>query len=368
MASIFETKATTRVNVHYVRGRVPSAGNREGYYIENSDVSLGELLQDQEIVHQSLQSGHRRQLEVGNSSQTQLERDAAFARSLQEVEYQLNNNSLSETPAANRGTITPEPSPVRQDNVVPDYVNYESLSMKGTHLAQRVEDCRKSLFPTCDLSNTNQVAPQEKTDLMIVLRCVVCLMEYKNRDKLITLPCQHGYHSKCIKKWLKINKPIGEQAPQNLLPWAQRVEDCRKSLFPTCHISNTIQVTTQEKTDLMVVLRCVVCLMEYKNQEMLINLPCQHGYHSECITKWLKINKFPRKSAMAFWSYLKQTITEFVFLSISTLDDWVCLSDSDMDGHHHGQIHHGHIRGPKDRSVLFAVHGPEKRNEEHVLQ
>ncbi|KAJ8899221.1 hypothetical protein K2173_012397 [Erythroxylum novogranatense] len=37
--------------------------------------------------------------------------------------------------------------------------------------------------------------------------------------------------------------------------------------------------------------RCVICQMRYKRGEKQIKLPCKHVYHSECITKWLGINK-----------------------------------------------------------------------------
>ncbi|RVW85450.1 E3 ubiquitin ligase BIG BROTHER [Vitis vinifera] len=37
-------------------------------------------------------------------------------------------------------------------------------------------------------------------------RCVICQMEYKRRDRLITLPCKHVYHAACGTRWLSINK------------------------------------------------------------------------------------------------------------------------------------------------------------------
>lgn len=37
--------------------------------------------------------------------------------------------------------------------------------------------------------------------------------------------------------------------------------------------------------------RCVVCQMEYEEGELLAALRCDHPYHSECISKWLQINK-----------------------------------------------------------------------------
>ncbi|KAJ0264519.1 hypothetical protein HA466_0028560 [Hirschfeldia incana] len=36
---------------------------------------------------------------------------------------------------------------------------------------------------------------------------------------------------------------------------------------------------------------CVICRLDYEDDDDLILLPCKHSYHSECINNWLKINK-----------------------------------------------------------------------------
>ncbi|KAJ4894078.1 E3 ubiquitin ligase BIG BROTHER-related [Raphanus sativus] len=36
---------------------------------------------------------------------------------------------------------------------------------------------------------------------------------------------------------------------------------------------------------------CVICRLDYEDDDNLILLPCKHSYHSECINNWLKINK-----------------------------------------------------------------------------
>ncbi|KAK8923950.1 E3 ubiquitin ligase BIG BROTHER [Platanthera zijinensis] len=37
--------------------------------------------------------------------------------------------------------------------------------------------------------------------------------------------------------------------------------------------------------------RCVICQMEYKRGERQMTLPCQHVYHSGCVSRWLTLNK-----------------------------------------------------------------------------
>ena len=35
-------------------------------------------------------------------------------------------------------------------------------------------------------------------------RCVICLMDFEQKQQVRILPCHHEYHSKCIDKWLKV--------------------------------------------------------------------------------------------------------------------------------------------------------------------
>jgi hypothetical protein len=37
--------------------------------------------------------------------------------------------------------------------------------------------------------------------------------------------------------------------------------------------------------------RCVICRVDYEDDESLTILSCKHLYHPECINNWLKINK-----------------------------------------------------------------------------
>ncbi|KAL5760517.1 hypothetical protein ACOSP7_019024 [Xanthoceras sorbifolium] len=53
--------------------------------------------------------------------------------------------------------------------------------------------------------------------------------------------------------------------------------------------------------------RCVICQMRYKRGDLQMKLPCKHVYHSECITKWLSINKIcPICNSQVFGEETKQ--------------------------------------------------------------
>ncbi|EDO49283.1 predicted protein [Nematostella vectensis] len=39
-------------------------------------------------------------------------------------------------------------------------------------------------------------------------RCVVCLVDFEEKQLVRTLPCLHEYHTRCIDKWLKVHKTL----------------------------------------------------------------------------------------------------------------------------------------------------------------
>lgn len=35
-----------------------------------------------------------------------------------------------------------------------------------------------------------------------IVQCLICTDKFKNKDKIIILPCEHNFHKKCLQKWL----------------------------------------------------------------------------------------------------------------------------------------------------------------------
>ncbi|KAI3836355.1 hypothetical protein MKW92_045501 [Papaver armeniacum] len=253
MKAIFETRGSThhQVDIHFVNSAVHGVveENFDGYYLDHGDLFLEEVLPYQESVYQSLQvSGgndrakaststahvvNREQRGVetkapeceqkgvetkapekeGESSQgrriiSQVELDEALAMELQELENQLDSASIdetSETEIVNREVNTTNTSvqAVRQDSIDPDNMTYEQLQSLGESVGTESKGLSDELIAYLETSKykVGFFSKKEKHD-----ECVICCMEYKNRDMLTTLPCRHLYHSKCITQWLKLKK------------------------------------------------------------------------------------------------------------------------------------------------------------------
>ncbi|KAJ4952103.1 hypothetical protein NE237_028935 [Protea cynaroides] len=241
--AIFETTGKPQVDVHYVTagvsGRVEE--NFEGFYLEHGDLSLEEVLQVQETVHMALResngndrteasgsgsskvnhgqsSGEKQEMNKERESlhvadvESQLALDEALAISLQELENQLLISSLSESTGTEAGSAvnrednsaSASTQVVRQDNIDPDSMTYEELQSLGEAVGTANRGLSEELISYLPTSKYKTGWFFSKKDE--VEECVICCMEYKNHDKLITLPCQHQYHSKCVSRWLKQNK------------------------------------------------------------------------------------------------------------------------------------------------------------------
>ncbi|XP_074306622.1 E3 ubiquitin-protein ligase MPSR1-like [Silene latifolia] len=46
---------------------------------------------------------------------------------------------------------------------------------------------------------------RDEGDLADLGECVICLEGYKVGTTLKKMPCQHGFHERCIEKWLRLH-------------------------------------------------------------------------------------------------------------------------------------------------------------------
>ncbi|KAL4188200.1 hypothetical protein AMTRI_Chr09g22730 [Amborella trichopoda] len=201
------------------------------------DLALSEILQNQEVLIQTSsrnnenvasmsngahpnpdqssggsRSSEDKDLQVKND-ELQLAIDEALARSLLELELedQLIDTSLNETVGTHLATVEPNAEEtnalaVRQDDVDPDNMSYEELVSLGEAIGTQsrgLSDELISFLPTSKYKHGGFFSKNNNHD-----PCVICHMEYKKGDRLITLPCQHHYHSECVTRWLKENKLI----------------------------------------------------------------------------------------------------------------------------------------------------------------
>ncbi|XP_008449725.1 E3 ubiquitin-protein ligase BIG BROTHER-like isoform X1 [Cucumis melo] len=91
-----------------------------------------------------------------------------------------------------------------QDIVDPDNMTYEELVDLGETVGTQSRGLTQELIALLPVSSYRWGFFSRKKSRNE--RCVICQMEYKRGDKIITLPCKHRYHTSCGTKWLSIKK------------------------------------------------------------------------------------------------------------------------------------------------------------------
>ncbi|MFS7989172.1 putative transcription factor C2H2 family [Helianthus anomalus] len=119
--------------------------------------------------------------------------DEAFARSLQELGEEFDEFFIAEfnaTPDLNQDDI--DPANMRYEGILylTEAVGVENVGLSAAHISQ--------LPVTIYTSGVFSNHPEET--------CVICQENFKFGKRIITLPCVHQYHRKCIVKWLKNKK------------------------------------------------------------------------------------------------------------------------------------------------------------------
>ncbi|XP_060211577.1 E3 ubiquitin ligase BIG BROTHER-related-like isoform X2 [Lycium barbarum] len=117
--------------------------------------------------------------------------DEEFLGSVQDFELEFYDDGYDE-----------DNEDMEEDDVDPDELSYEELIALGEFVGVENRglseaEISKSLHSSTFQSNNSKT---------LVDKCVVCQLEYEEGEKLVALPCDHHYHSDCIKTWLQIKK------------------------------------------------------------------------------------------------------------------------------------------------------------------
>nr|CAD1830269.1 unnamed protein product [Ananas comosus var. bracteatus] len=232
----FETKEREKTHVYYVNSPGSNAAEEKLEGLDDLVDAAVEVIEDQEGLYKSImdnnlndqnrdsngdaradhdsdQSSSTRTSSGSVNISTQLATDEAIARQMQELEnlhILTSSNEFTDMNTVEPSVETGESSGTnnvrevaQQDDIDPDSMTYEQLQS----LEEAVGSENRGLSD--DLIS---YLPSSKYKCGFFSRkgkheeCVICKETYKNREKLITLPCQHSFHAACIRRWLKIDK------------------------------------------------------------------------------------------------------------------------------------------------------------------
>ncbi|KAL8141523.1 hypothetical protein V2J09_014555 [Rumex salicifolius] len=154
----------------------------------------------------------------------QLALDEAVARSLQALEDEVDEMSISGTRVHNAtenegdssGNISANASVnasasasasssalgQNDDEALPE-MTYEELLSLGEAIGTECKGLSQSdlnSLPTFKFKSRFLIKKSKSGD------CPICISEYRHNQYLTTLPCAHRYHTKCINRWLSENK------------------------------------------------------------------------------------------------------------------------------------------------------------------
>ncbi|XP_020114932.1 E3 ubiquitin ligase BIG BROTHER-related-like [Ananas comosus] len=328
MAIGFETKAKQEMVSQYVN--TPTNEWQEHFDSEHdlADRSLGEVLQDQESIHQSLiensQNDHTRAsssrgiINHGNpenSSQANTIREhlllnEALARQLQIEEWDSDTSSSefdveSPSPINESNPSNSLAEVARQDDNDLDNMTYEE-SIHQSLIENSQNDHTRASSSRGIINHGN---PENSSQANTI-------REHLSLDEALARQLQ-------IEEWdsdtsssefdVESPSPINESNPSNSLAEVARQDDNdpdnmtyeeRASLVE--EVGNESRGLSDEVISYLPIEKyergffsrernndkCAICLSEYRNGQWRIYLrPCNHVYHADCITPWLKINK-----------------------------------------------------------------------------
>ncbi|KAL6861443.1 hypothetical protein ACP4OV_017143 [Aristida adscensionis] len=205
MATVGQPGAVRRITVHY-------ANSGDG----NIDEGFIEFLQDQEGMHRSILEDGRATApsDHGESSTgaasamdaAQIASDFEFALRLQEMEdFEGDDITCVNSPSDSDDDHehNEEEADSQDANDDPDNMTYEERQALVESVGSESRGLSDELISYLDRWKYKSGFFSRKPNHD---DCPICMDTFGRGDILITLPCKHEYHARCITKWLKTNK------------------------------------------------------------------------------------------------------------------------------------------------------------------
>ncbi|XP_073100503.1 E3 ubiquitin ligase BIG BROTHER-related isoform X1 [Elaeis guineensis] len=223
------------------------------------------------------------------TSLSQVDADLALARALQEQEraymmLRMNGGQGSDFESSDAGSYEYE------DGDDPDHPIDEGGSAEGSDYGEDAFDANdRSVDPAefeSDEAFARALQDAEEAEVAVRLMALAGLNDWGMEDH-----GDHGSHSQ--DAWEEVDPD--DYSYEELVALGEVVGTENRGLSADTIASlpsvNYEAGSAQDgNTD-----QCVICRLEYEDGESLVMLSCKHTYHSECINKWLQINKFPQK-------------------------------------------------------------------------
>lgn len=246
---------------------------------ENGQVSQPERSVSSELDLPSEQSSRR-----PFTSLSQEDSDLALARALQEQEraYMLLQMNAESSDHETSGSGSYE----HEDYVNDGGENEEELDAIADELEAHalVDDPNEEIDPSLfDSDEAYARALQDAEDREMTARMMALANQWEEDDN------EDNDGSSQDDRWQDVDPD--NMLYEELVALGEVVGTESKGLEPDAISSLPLSKYVQQSPSSSTCEQCVICRVEYEEEDTILTLPCKHRYHSDCIKDWLKINK-----------------------------------------------------------------------------
>ena len=133
-----------------------------------------------------------------------------YHRRYRNTNNNINNNNINNNNFPNFNRVHPinpisfnRPRPIQRFVPFQDINNRFSIRAIFENMYENLDNSVRATdkqilknLPETQIEDVSKLDPEKKN-------CVICLEDFKNKDKAIILPCIHLFHKTCINNWLK---------------------------------------------------------------------------------------------------------------------------------------------------------------------